>query len=66
MLLSDTAISPYRSHWYSIYSKNLTKFDAPPGMEESRRVLIEILKRPEISCKKSGKLFRVRTYPTNG
>lgn len=50
--MSDTAISPYLSHWYSIYSKDLTKYSAPADMEESRRVLIEILKRPEVSWKK--------------
>lgn len=32
VLLSDTAISPYFSHCYSIYSKDLTKYAAPSDM----------------------------------
>lgn len=63
VLLSDTAISPYRSHWYSIYSKDLTKFAAPPDMEESRRVLIEILKRPKVSCKKIRETIQSQNIP---
>lgn len=63
VLLSDTAISPYRSHWYSIYSKDLTKFTAPPDMEESRWVLIEILKRPQVSCKKIRETIQSRNIP---
>lgn len=51
-LLSDTAISPYQQNWYSIYSRDLLNVAHPSNIEESRRVLIEILRRPEISCKK--------------
>lgn len=51
MLLSDTDISPYLENWYSVYNRELLKIPHPPNMKESRRVLIEILKREEISCR---------------
>lgn len=50
-LLSDTAISPYLEAWYSVYSKDLLKVPPAPPTEESRRVLIEVLRRPEIDSK---------------
>lgn len=50
-LLSDTAISPYLESWYSVYSRDLIRVPHPPPSEESRRVLVEVL-RTEINCKK--------------
>lgn len=63
VLLSDTAISPYLSHWYSIYSRDLTKYAAASDMDECRRVLIEILKRPEISCRKIRETVHSQNIP---
>lgn len=51
-LLSDTAISLYLEPWYSVYSRYLLRVPPPPHpREESRRVLIEVLRIPEINCK---------------
>lgn len=50
-LLSDTAISPYLKNWYSIFSKDLLNVSIPTDIEESRRVLIEVLRREKIDCK---------------
>lgn len=56
-------MSPYLSHWYSICSRDLTKYSAPADMEGSRRVLIEILKRPEVSCKKIRRTIQSQNIP---
>lgn len=56
-LQSDTAISPYLESWYSVYSRDLIRVPHPPPSEEFRRVLVEVLRRTEINCKK------IRDYP---
>lgn len=51
MLLSDTAISPYLHNWYTVFNQDLIKHSKPASIPESRRVLIELLTRNDISCK---------------
>lgn len=41
----------------------MTKFAEPPDIDESRRVLIEILKRPEVSCKKIREAIQSQNIP---
>lgn len=36
-MLSDTAISPSRSHFYSVYSKDILNIPPPSEVTESRR-----------------------------
>ncbi|UHR49718.1 MAG: RNA-dependent RNA polymerase [Hangzhou lispivirus 1] len=50
-LLADTAISPYLQNWYTIFSRDLLNVTIPETIEESRRVLIEVLRREKIDCK---------------
>ncbi|UHK03163.1 MAG: RNA-dependent RNA polymerase [Hangzhou cletus punctiger lispivirus 1] len=48
-LLSDTAISPPRSKWTMIYNRFLLRCSHTPDYDYSRRTLINILKRNELS-----------------
>lgn len=50
-LLSDTTISPYRSHFYSLYSKDILNIPHPDSVTESRRTPLEVLKRRDFSKK---------------
>ncbi|UHK03027.1 MAG: RNA-dependent RNA polymerase [Guiyang lispivirus 1] len=50
-LLSDKSLSPYLKNWTSVYCKDLIDVESPSFIKESRRVLIEILKRPNFSIK---------------
>lgn len=62
ILLSDTAISPYRSNWYQVYHKDLLRMPKKK-LVESRRVLIEVLKNAEISCKRIRRIIQSRKVP---
>lgn len=59
-LLSDTSISPYLENWYSIFSGDLLNIRKPTNMKESRRVLIEMIKREQLSCKKIRETIQAR------
>ncbi|CAI6359470.1 unnamed protein product [Macrosiphum euphorbiae] len=48
-LLSDTAISPYRDNYASVYHKDCLNVEKPKDIKESRRTLIEIIGREEFS-----------------
>lgn len=62
-LLSDTAISPYLEHWYTIFSKDLLNVTLPENVEESRRVLVEVLRRENIDCKKIREIIQSGNIP---
>jgi hypothetical protein len=61
--LSDTAISPYLSHWYLVFSKDLLNVLPPTDMEESRRILVEILRRQKIDCKEIREIIQPGVIP---
>lgn len=62
-LLSDTAISPYLENWYSIFSRDLLNVYIPENIEESRRVLIEVLRRENIDCRKIREIIQSGKIP---
>lgn len=62
-LLSDKALSPYQQNWFSTFNKDILKYRHPDDMTESRRVLVEVLKRPEVSCKKIRETVQNREVP---
>ncbi|QPL15300.1 RNA-dependent RNA polymerase [Hemipteran arli-related virus OKIAV95] len=51
ILLSDKSLSPFRENWFSIYNQDVLNVTKPRNVKESRRVLLEILRRPDFSCK---------------
>lgn len=51
LLLSDKALSPYLENWTAVYCKDILNIQPPQNMEESRRVLLEVLSRDVLSCK---------------
>lgn len=59
-LLSDSAISPYLSHWYTVFNREILKVEMPTDMEESRRVLLEVLKRDVIECQEIRKKIQLK------
>nr|WPV62272.1 MAG: RNA-dependent RNA polymerase [Jingmen rodent lispivirus 1] len=50
-LLSDKSISPYLLHWARVYCQDMVNVRYEGRMKESRRVLLELLQRPNISVK---------------
>lgn len=63
MLLSDTSISPYLPNWLSVYDQDLLNVQKPTNVQESRRVLIELLTRNDISCKKIRETIQTGVIP---
>ncbi|URA30374.1 RNA-dependent RNA polymerase [Erthesina fullo arlivirus 1] len=51
ILLSDTAISPKRQHWGSIYNHRRVRYKMPRDWSYSRRTLINLLKLKKFSNK---------------
>lgn len=49
-LLLDKSPSPYLDNWYTALNKDATKQIHTRGREESKRLLIEILRRGKFSC----------------
>lgn len=44
-LLSDTAISPYRQNYVTVYNQECLRVKKPKGNGESRKTLLEIISR---------------------
>lgn len=54
-LLSNTAISPYRENWYHVFNQELINIKKEAHLSESRRVLVEMLRRKDVSCEHNRK-----------
>jgi len=62
-LLSDTAISPYRSQFYSVYQADRIKVEPPKGTKSSRRTLLEVLSRKEFDLSEVRKRIENNEIP---
>lgn len=62
-LLSDTAISPYKKNFYSVYQRDMTIIEPPKNMKESRRTLLEILSRPSFDISEIRRIIENNEVP---
>ncbi len=63
-LIDDKAISCYKEHWDYVYDKNILGYN-PPRPPESRRVVMEVIRREEIDVDKILRIIQSRQIPDN-
>uniref|UniRef100_A0A5S6QSS2 RdRp catalytic domain-containing protein n=1 Tax=Trichuris muris TaxID=70415 RepID=A0A5S6QSS2_TRIMR len=61
-ILDDKAISTYKSHWDQVYDETMLGYRPERG-KESRRVMLEVLSRPDINIKQMMQCIMARKVP---